>query len=162
MRSRGTVVAVTAVAVTALAVIAATMTACDRAPAVTSCNDALHGVWVAPGGARWALLDHGTTLEAFALFDDTVPGGAPRVIDLARAAALDSADGARADKLTGEVKRRFMRGGDACVARAPIRITRCGDRELELVVADPPAPLGYAPCTWPRHAPSRVERWRRE
>lgn len=157
MTSRRTVVAVTAVAACSLA--AATLAACDRRPPIVSCGDNLHGVWVAPGDARWALVDHGSRLDAFPLFDDAVPAGAPRVIELARSAAPGAASD---DELAGEVTRRFMRGGDACEARAPIHVTRCSGDELEVVVADPQPPLGYAPCSWGAAPDTRVERWRRE
>lgn len=157
MSSRRAVVAVTAVAACALA--AATLTACERRLSVTSCADNLHGIWVAPGGARWAFVDQGSRLAGFPLFDDAAADGAPRVIELARSAAPGAPPGG---SLAGEVTRRFMRGGDACEARAPIRITRCSDAELEMVVADPAPPLGYAPCAWGAAPDTRVERWRRE
>jgi hypothetical protein len=133
----------------AMMVIAAS--ACDRRAPVASCDDSLHGVWITPRGERWMMLDSGATLEGYPLFDDAVPDGAPRVIDLARG-----------DKLAGEVKRRYMRRADACLARAPIRVTACGDDQLELVLADPPVPLRLSPCAWSMTAASRVERWRRD
>ena len=139
------------------------VTACDRQPAVTSCRADLHGVWIAPSGERWALLDHGGTLEAFALFDDAIlataaaPAGAPRVIDLARDDA-SAPDGT----LAGEVKRRFTRGGDHCDARAALHVTACDAAGLQVVIADPQPPLAFAPCAWGAPPTSRVERWRRE
>ena len=108
-------------------------------------------MWRTPSGERWGLLDHGATLEAFALFDDAVPGGAPRAIDVSRA-----------DNLAGSVTRRYTQGATHCEARAPIRITACTADELQLVVAEPQAPLAFSPCTFSALAPSRVERWRRE
>lgn len=135
----------------AVLVTAVAGAACDRRPPVTSCDDDLHGVWVSDTGARWAILDRGATLEGYALFDDAVPEGAPRAIDLTRT-----------QKLAGEVSRRYARGGDACVAKAPIRIAKCKASGLQIVVADPQPPLSYAPCAWGRPAPSRVEHWRRE
>ena len=145
------------VAVLVLAPTAAITGACDRRPAVTSCNTDLHGVWLAPSG-RWAVLDHGKTLEAFTLFDDAArdaeTSAAPRVIDLAR----DPVRG----QLTGEVKRRYSRGAEHCDARVPAHVTKCEAGELQIVVGEPPAPLGYAPCTAPLAAPPHVERWRRE
>ena len=50
--------------------------ACDRKPAVTTCDDDLHGVWVSEAhGQRWMMLDNGPTLEAYPLFDDHILGG---------------------------------------------------------------------------------------
>lgn len=135
----------------AVLVTAVMASACDRRPPVTSCDDDLHGVWVSDTGARWALLDRGATLEAYALFDDAVEDAAPRVIDLTRT-----------QKLAGEVSRRYAHGGDACVAKAPIRIAKCKASGLQVVVADPQPPLSYAPCAWGRPAPSRLEHWRRQ
>jgi hypothetical protein len=126
--------------------------ACDRRPAVTSCSDDLRGVWITDAGARWSVLDHRQTLEVYPLFDDAVAGGAPRVIDLERQGAT----------LAGEVKRRYMRGGDSCDARAPVRVTKCEANVLQVVVADPQPPVQFAACSWPLPAPSRVERWRRD
>jgi hypothetical protein len=131
-----------------LAVAGLALAACDRQPAVTSCDDALLGVWIAPGGSRWMILDYGATLEAFPLFDDAVADGAPRLIDLRRT-----------DKLAGEVKRRYR---DRCEAHAPIRVAKCKADTLQVVLADPQPPLQDAPCTWGQVAPSRVEHWRRE
>jgi hypothetical protein len=126
--------------------------ACARRAPVTSCDDDLHGVWIGGGGARWMMLDNSATLEAYPMFDDSVPGGAPRVIDLRRG-----------EKLQGNVKRRFMAGPTVCEATAPIRIAKCKADGLQIVVADPQPPLALAPeCRWPSPAPSRVEHWRRE
>jgi hypothetical protein len=133
-------------------------TACSSASSA-SCDD-LRGAWRAEAtGARWMILDHGRSLEGYPLFDDGKPTSvspaletAPRVIDLARA------DG----ELRGEVKRRFMRGADACVGKLPVRVTACTGDTLELVFAEPVPPLTFAPCTWGTTGPSRRERWLRE
>ncbi len=130
---------------------AAMLVACDRRPAVTSCDDDLRGTWVNDTGARWSVLDYGAKLEAFPAFADAVADGAPRRIDVERGS-----------KLAGEVRRRFMRRADACEARAPIRIAKCKDNSLQVIVADPQPPLSFAPCTWGQPAASRVEHWRRE
>jgi hypothetical protein len=134
--------------------------ACDRRPPVTSCADDLHGVWVAPGDARWMMLDNGPTLEAYPMFPDATPDRlaapelvvAPRVLDLAR----DSRG-----TLAGDLKRRYMRRADTCDARVPVHVTACKDDTLELVLADVVAPVTLGPCSWPAPQPSRVERWRR-
>lgn len=133
-----------------MAVVAA-LAACDRQSPVTSCDDDLHGVWITDTGAKWSLLDNGRTLEAYPLFDDAVPGGAPRVIDVRRA-----------DKLSGTVTRRFMQGADECAAKAPMRVAKCKASTLQIVVADPQPPLSFSPCSWGKPADSRVEHWRRQ
>jgi hypothetical protein len=99
-------------AATAMLVVVAACT--DRAP-ITSCDDPIAGVWESPAGARWMVLDHGATLEGFPLVDDSIPDGAPRVIDLGRGRG----------KLTGDLKRRFMRRAATCEARAPVTVTTC-------------------------------------
>ena len=43
----------------------------------------------------------------------------------------------------------------------PVRVARCADDTLEVVHADPPPPLSFAPCQFGRAEPARVERWRR-
>jgi hypothetical protein len=128
--------------------VAAALLGCDRRAVVSSCDDNLHGVWIADGGAQWSLIDHGKTLEAYPLFADGLP---PRLIDLERR-----------DKLAGEVKRRFLQRGDECISKAPIRIAKCKDNTLQVVVADPQPPLGFSPCAWGQPAESRVEHWRRD
>ncbi len=99
------------------------------------------------------VLDTGTTLEAYPLFDDAGSATelvvAPRVIDLTRAGSGAS----------GNVKRRYMQRGDSCEARALVRLTSCKDDALELVLADVSPPLSLAPCKWPPPLPARVERW---
>ncbi|MDX2086393.1 MAG: hypothetical protein SFX73_01030 [Kofleriaceae bacterium] len=138
----------------ALAALFATAACSSAGPA--TCDD-LRGVWRTEGsGARWMILDQGRSLEGYPLFDDSapVPGleTAPRVLDLVR----DDGD------LRGEIKRRFMRGADVCLAKVPARVTACTGTTLELVLADPVPPLSFAPCTWGTTGPSRRERWQRE
>src|SRR5690606_29654104 len=103
-------------------------------PRIASCDDALHGVYVTPAGERWMVLDNGPTLEVYPLFDDSVPDGAPRLIDLRRDAGL-----------AGHVKRRYMRRAEACEARAPVRITACTRDALEIELADVAPPLSFTP-----------------
>jgi hypothetical protein len=141
------------------AAIAAAVAACDRRPPLASCADDLRGVYVADG-RRWMILDGGAELEAYPLFPDVTPAPglevAPRVIGLAR--------GPRG--ISGTVRRRYMRGSQACIGRAPVHVTACAGAELQLVLADPAPPLAWpaAPeqaCTW--SSPStHVERWLRE
>ena len=121
--------------------------ACGRAP-IASCDEDLTGVYDA-GGSRWMILDNGPTLEAYPLFPDLRTGdvlAAPRVLDLHR------------PELIGDVKRRYTRGGDHCTMRAPARLTACTNDRLELVLADPAAPLALPDCGGPP-AETHVERW---
>jgi hypothetical protein len=127
---------------------------CGRAPLET-CGDDLRGVY-ASGGERWMVLDDGATLEAYPLFAD---GGsdptleiAPRVIELARTTA----------SIAGTLRRRYMKQAARCDARAAVHVTRCAGNTLELVLTDPAPPISFTPCTYPRPAASRVERWQRE
>jgi hypothetical protein len=146
-----------------LLAVVAVLAGCGAPAAPVSCSDDLHGVYRTPDGARWMLLDNraaGTpSLEAYPLFPDAAdvvaPTGvsvAPRVIDLHPAG----------DKLSGDVLRRYTRGGDACTVRAPAHVTSCSATGLDLVLSDPPPPIGFAPCELPRGAPSRRELWTRE
>jgi hypothetical protein len=140
------------------AALALTLAACSGRAPIASCADDLQGAYAAPSG-RWMVLDNRpklATLEAYPLFDDATPARdvvvAPRVIDLALAPSGGS----------GTALRRYMRGGDACVARAAVHLTSCRDDMLELVLADLAPPLTFAPCTWPAPAPAHVERWHLE
>ncbi|HLL24487.1 MAG TPA: hypothetical protein VK427_20290 [Kofleriaceae bacterium] len=139
----------------AIAVLAC---ACDRAPPIASCTDDLAGVYeaeTAPTRARWHVLDNRVSLEVYPIFADSLrPDGlevAPRVIDLRRTP----------DAFVGQVTRRYMRGTTRCDAKAPARVTTCKDNTLEIVLADPVPPIGFAPCVWGQTASSRRERWRR-
>ena len=124
----------------------ALLSACER-EAVTSCNDDLHGVWVAPSG-RWMLLDNGPTVEAYPLFDDGIP---PRVIDLRRG-----------EHFAGELKRRYMQGSAECTGTVPVRIAKCKANSLNIVIGEVSPPLAYTPCQWPKPNESRLEHWQRE
>ena len=131
--------------------------ACHRRPPLASCEDDLRGVYVA-GAERWMILDSGDKLEAYPLFPD-VEGPReleihPRRIDLTRTAADPT--------LAGTVHRRYLRRADICEAQAPVHVTRCAGDTLDLELADPAPPLGFAPCSWPGPAPSRLVRWQRE
>jgi hypothetical protein len=140
-------------AVLALGVAAA----CDHRAPIASCAQDLTGVYGSSGERRWMVLDDGDTLEAFPLFPD-VPASsfaplevAPRVIELARVGPRPV--------IEGEVHRRYMQRADLCLARVHAAITRCAGDQLELVLADPPPPLSFAPCRWGGRAPTHVERW---
>jgi hypothetical protein len=147
----------------ALAALAIAGAACDRRPPIASCDDDLRGVYDG-GGGSWMILDGPAGLDAYPLFPDVpaAPGLeiAPRVIALTRTPA----------GITGNVRRRYMRGSQVCVAKVPVRVTACRGETLELVLADPEPPLAWpeepehadrtgAACTWPRPGDSRVERW---
>ncbi|MBA3454006.1 MAG: hypothetical protein H0T42_13005 [Deltaproteobacteria bacterium] len=145
-------------AMIALAVIA---TACSRRDPVTSCDQPLAGPWRSDHAAdeRWMILERSGELEIYPLFPDGRPEGstadietAPRVIDLRRTPS----------GITGEIKRRYMRGGVECIAKAPVHVTSCANDVLELVLSDPSPPAGFEPCTAARPDGSRRERWRRE
>lgn len=137
--------------------------ACSRTSPIHTCDDSLRGVWRSEAGQPWMILDRGASLEAYPLFDDSRPAGtggevdpalviAPRAIDLARGT----------DGLRGEIKRRYMRAADSCVATTPVRITTCANDQLALVLSDPVPPIAFTPCAWGRASASRVERWRRD
>lgn len=131
--------------------------ACSRGAPIASCDDDLRGVYVA-GDERWMILDGGATLEAYPLFPDAAGPPdlvvAPRVIDLARAPGDP--------RPSGTLRRRYMRRAERCDARVPVEVTRCEGDTLELVLADPSPPTGFAPCAWPAPGPSRTVRWRRQ
>lgn len=138
--------------------LAIALAACSKRAPIDACSDDLTGPWTTEAGERWMVLDHGPTLEIYALFDDTHPANAPaglelgpRVIDLARAAPGTD----------GDVKRRYLRAGDECIGTAPAHLLRCHDDTLELVRADPAPPAAFAPCQWGRPEPSRREKWQR-
>jgi hypothetical protein len=123
---------------------------------IRSCDDDVGGVYAAPSGERWIVLDNGPALELYPLFPDAPSSPdiviAPRVIDLHRAGG---------PTLAGETKRRYMLRALACDGRAPASITRCAGDALDVVVADPSPPTSFEPCAF--EAPrTRVERWRRE
>ena len=127
--------------------------ACGGKDQITSCSADLGGAWTSEAGERWMILDNGSALEIYPLFDDTkLPGVAlevgPRAIDLARDA--------------GDVKRRFGSAGVTCTAKAPAHLTSCAADTLELVLADPAPPIAFSPCAFGRPEPSRRERWRRD
>jgi hypothetical protein len=67
-----------------------------------------------------------------------------------------------AGMLSGIVHRRYMRGAASCDARIAVHVTRCAGNTLELVLADPLPPIGFAPCAWPQPAPSHLVHWQRE
>ena len=127
---------------------------------VTTCADDLHGVWRAPDGAHWMIVDEGPVLEGYPLFADSPPQpsgdhelvAAPRALDLTRAVQ---------GGLTGNFVRRYERRGGNCEARSPVHIESCHDDTLELVTSELPPPIEVAPCRWPVAAPTHLERWHR-
>lgn len=145
-------------AMIALALLA---TACSRRDPFTSCSQPLDGPWRSDhDDETWMILEGtGGSLEIYPLVPDRRPPDAPAELETApRAVDLTRAN----DELSGSVSRRYMRRGLACIAKTPVRVTRCTRDGLELVLSDPPAPAGFDPCSFPRPASSRRERWRRE
>ena len=144
-------------AVLAVAVLAA---ACSRREPITTCEQSLEGAWQSDRvGERWMILERNGALESYPLFPDGRPVGVPaeletaqRVIDLSRTPS----------GIAGDVKRRFMLRGVACLSTASVHVTGCSNDVIELVLADPPAPAGFEPCSLPRPDSSRRERWSRE
>jgi hypothetical protein len=130
------------------------LVACSKPPPIATCADDLGGVWSTPVG-RWMMLDNGSTLEAYPMFDDSVPAGAPRVIDLTR-------DVARPSALGGGLMRRFMRRAEVCSARTPVHVTQCKGDTLQVVLGEVPPPLTFSPCAWGQQMPAHVETWRRD
>ena len=128
---------------------------CERRAAIASCDANLAGQYSIEG-QRWAVVDHGATLEAVPMFSD-VPAIAgleiaPRWIDLARTA----------NGIAGHVRRRYMRGSSICTAKRAVRVTACVADTLDLLIADPVPPIEFEPCTFPRADANRHERWHRE
>jgi hypothetical protein len=131
--------------------------ACHHAAHVETCSDDLGGAWTGSDGRRWMIIDEKATLEVFPIFTDTAGApadviAAPRVIDLTRTGTL----------VAGTLHRRYERRADACDAHVPVHVTACKDDQLELVVAEPAAPVTFAPCTWPAPSPAAVARWHRD
>lgn len=114
------------------------LAACDH-HSVTSCRDDLQAVYTTPAGERWMLLDEGKVLEGYPMFDDSSGSAAPRLVDLMRA-----------DKLDGEMQRRF---GDACTGKAPFHVVACSSDGLDVVYAVPTSCVAALP--------SHAEHWRR-
>jgi hypothetical protein len=142
------------------------LAACSRRAELTSCDDDLRGVY-RNGDERWMILDKDARLEAYPLFPDADGPAelvtAPRKIEFTR--SPDAAAASRATDpgtLSGTLHRRYMRGAASCDARIAIHVTRCVGDTLDLVLADPSPPIGFAPCAWPGPAPSRLVHWQRE
>lgn len=139
-----------------LASVAVAVIGC-RDPGFDDCAADLSGSYLAEDGARWVLVDRGATLDGYPLFRDVARDSelesAPRAIDLVRD---------HRGAITGTVTRRYMRGARACLAGAPFSITACRADTLEVLIADPVAPIGWQPCEFPRRDRNRFARWRRE
>ncbi|MEO8843196.1 MAG: hypothetical protein ABI591_01415 [Kofleriaceae bacterium] len=124
---------------------------------VATCADDLQGVWRAPDGARWLILDDGPVLEGYPLDPDAPQGSdhelvaAPRALDLTRGTA----------GLTGSFVRRYERRRGNCEAHSAVHLESCHDDTIELVTSELPQPIAVAPCRWSVAAPSHLERWHR-
>ena len=138
-------------AMIALVVLAA---ACSRRAPITSCDQRLDGTWRSDHqDETWMILESRSgTLEIYPLFPDGRPPGTPAELETApRAIDLQRTPGG----LVGDVQRRFMRRGVACTATADVRVLSCANDGLDLVLANPPMPAGFDPCSFPRPDSSR-------
>jgi hypothetical protein len=132
------------------AAILVALAACDRSPSVASCAEHLGGVWATDDGSgRWHIRDGGKTLEAYPLVRElpaaaagTLP--APSMIDLRR----------QGDEVAGTVVRRWHRGAQTCLMRAPARVRGCRDDRMTLTVGDTGAPVDWHACAAPESAPA--------
>lgn len=138
-------------------VVAITAGCSQSSPPLASCADSLGGTWHSDAG-DWMILDHGATLEGYPLFDDSrEPAGDPAIVVAPRAIDLR-----REDEVGGEMSRRYVRGGDACIAKVPVHVLSCSGSTLEVVLADTSPPTQFTPCTESaRKNPSRREKWHR-
>jgi hypothetical protein len=118
---------------------------------VDSCAQDLGGEY-ADGDRQWMVIDHSGSLEIYPLFHD-IPQSefevAPRVIELKRD-----------DRIDGMVSRRYMKGSQSCVVQTPAHLTACHDDAIEIVMADPIAPLDFEKCSTVAGS-SKREVWRR-
>lgn len=125
----------------ALALVAV-VAACDRSPTVASCADHLGGVWEsADGAARWHLSDGGERLAGYPLVRElpAAPPGArpaPSFLELRRSGR----------EVAGSVVRRWERGAERCVVRAPAVIRGCAADRLTLTLGATTAPTDWAAC----------------
>ncbi len=126
----------------AAAAVAVVLAACDRSPTLATCADHLGGVWqTADGSARWHILDGGERLQAYPLVRElpAMPTGtqaAPSTLDLRRSRG----------EVVGTVIRRWHRGGEVCVVRAPARIRGCAADRLTLTFGDTGPPTDWTAC----------------
>lgn len=119
------------------------------------CTAPLAGVWQVEGSPqRWALLERGTTIEAYPLFDDS--GGASdsqRVVSPRRVTAVLGKTA-----LLGRIERWVMRGAEHCAVRAAVRIECRGDTlQFDLPALAPPTDF----TTCQSSAAVAAQRWRR-
>ncbi len=131
--------------------------ACERRAPIHSCTDDLQGEWRAEGDQRWMMLDFGSSLEAYPLFDDvtgprTQTEVAPRMIELTRTGT----------QLAGVVRRRYMHANEVCVAAGKLEVASCTSDTLELRLAEPAPPTRFGPCQWGPEPLARTIRWHRE
>jgi hypothetical protein len=140
-------------------VIAAALAGCSSSPPpMATCADSLAGTWRGESG-EWMLLDRGSALEGYPLFDDSrEPGADPTIVVAPRAIDLRR----QGDAVSGEISRRYTRAGDACTARVPFRVLTCSGQTIDVILADTSSPTQFTPCTESaRKNPSRREKWQR-
>jgi len=128
--------------------IACAAIGCRSAPALDSCKDDLTGVWrvdlpaaraTTPSGEprRYHLLDYGSQVELYPMFDDAIltPGDRKVTTSDALIVAPTWLVLGRTDDgvmLIGAQNRNVARGPRACALHTPARIERCGGDRLEL------------------------------
>ncbi len=115
---------------------------CERTAPLGSCADDLGGVWRTDDGAvQWQVRDRGVRLDAYPLTKELPPAppgtiAAPSMIDLQR----------KNGEVGGTVVRRWHRGGETCIVRAPARVRGCRDDRLTLTLESTSAPADWKSC----------------
>jgi len=144
--------------VACVVVASAVGVACNEPPSRTSCAQVVGGTWrvTAPAahvGEEWAFVDHGRTVEGYALSHpgatalDDVRGTLPEgVVAAPISLSLERAGGTT---LVGTATRRYMQGTRVCKVARMANLADCRGSIAGLTVVVPPVPSDFTTCATP-------------
>lgn len=135
------------------------LASCSQRAPIDACTDNLNGIYAVEDHAdqQWSILDPPRgSLEAYPLFDDGHDPLAPNNLEVAPRRIELQRDPAG---LSGRVRRRYLQHATVCSSAAPVTITSCHANTLDVVLGGPVPPTSFAPCTFGRALPARLERW---
>jgi hypothetical protein len=142
-----------------------TLASCQQSPPPSGCLDNLSGTWVANDttAMQWHIIDIGTRADGFAVWPDfstrnsynapTVMWEAPRHLELYVANS--------ANLRVGLMRRRISAQDRHCEVQAPMRITSCSDKVLQVEMTDLPAVINVADCSTASTSATMRQQWQR-
>jgi hypothetical protein len=138
---------------------------CQQSPTPNGCLGNLSGIWVDNDSTpmTWHIIDINTRADGFAIWPDfaarnSYDAQTPR-LEAPRHLELFSANSS--DLRIGLIRRRISAQDRHCEVQAPMRITSCSDKVLQVEMTGLPTVTNVADCSASNTSAPTQQRWHR-